>query len=110
MAQEEFKMQVQVSKLSPNSSNWVIYCNRLKCAMQTNSFNAHMSDTSPTQVYTTLGMIGSLDPDACWEKEENAIKQVLGLMLPDTAFNRIKASADVHDAWEILMTPALGQR
>jgi hypothetical protein len=33
MAQAEFKMQVQVSKLSPDGANWVIYCNRLKWAM-----------------------------------------------------------------------------
>jgi hypothetical protein len=102
MAQEEFKMQVQVPKLSLDGANWVIYHNRLKWAMQTNSFNAHVQDTSPTQAYTTLGTIGGLTPDACWEKEENAIKQVLRSMLPDTAFNRIKASANVHDTWEIL--------
>jgi hypothetical protein len=102
MAQEEFKMQVQVPKLSLDSANWVIYHNRLKWAMQTNSFNAHVSDTSPTQAYTTLEMIEGLAPDAHWEKEENAIKQVLGSMLPDTAFNRIKALANIHDAWEIL--------
>jgi hypothetical protein len=102
IAQEEFKIQVQVPKLSPDSANWVIYHDRLKWAMQTNSSNAHASDTSPTQAYTTLGMIGGLAPDACWEKEENAIKQVLGSTLPNTAFSRIKASANVHDAWEIL--------
>jgi gag-polypeptide of LTR copia-type len=102
MAQEEFKMQVQVPKLSPDGANWVIYCNRLKWAMQTNSFNTHASDTSPTQAYTTLKTIGGLTPDTHWEKEENTIKQVLRLMLPDTAFNRIKALANVHDTWEIL--------
>jgi hypothetical protein len=70
--------------------------------MQTNSFNTHASDTSPAQVYTTLEPIGGLTLDVCWEKEENAIKQVLGSTLPDTAFNRIKASANIHDAWKIL--------
>jgi hypothetical protein len=102
MAQEEFKMQVQVPKLSLDGANWVIYHNRLKWAMQTNSFNAHASDTSLTQAYTTLGMIGGLTSDVHWKKEENAIKQVLGSTLPDTAVNRIKASANVHDTWEIL--------
>jgi hypothetical protein len=98
MAQEEFKMQVQVPKLSLDGANWVIYHNRLKWAIWTNSFNAHVSDTSPTQVCTTLGTIDGLTPDTCWEKEENAIKQVLRSMLPDTAFNRIKASANIYDA------------
>jgi gag-polypeptide of LTR copia-type len=70
--------------------------------MQTSSFNAHAQDTSPTQAYTTLETIGALTPDAHWEKEENAIKQVLGSTLSNMAFNRIKASANVHDAWETL--------
>jgi hypothetical protein len=74
IAQEEFKMQVQVPKLSLDGANWVIYCNRLKWAMQTNSFNVYVSDTSPTQAYTTLGVIGGLAPEVHWEKEENAIK------------------------------------
>src|ERR1700730_9777267 len=29
-------------------------------------------------------------------------RQVLGTTLPDTAFNRIKATANVHDAWKVL--------
>jgi len=39
---------------------------------------------------------------AHWAKEENVIKLILGSMLPDTAFNRIKMTANVHNAWEIL--------
>jgi hypothetical protein len=74
MVQEEHRMPVQVSKLSLDSFNWVIYCNRLKWAMQINSFNIHTSDTSPTQAYTALGTIEGLGSDACWEKEENTIK------------------------------------
>ena len=70
--------------------------------MQINSFNIHTSDTSPTQAYTALGTIEGLGSDACWEKEENTIKQVLGLTLPNTAFNRIKATANVHDTQDIL--------
>jgi len=39
---------------------------------------------------------------ACWAKEKNGIKLILGSTLPDTAFNRIKMTANMHDAWEIL--------
>src|SRR6266850_3731504 len=37
-----------------------------------------------------------------WTKEENTIRLALGSTLPDTTFNRIKATANVHNAWEIL--------
>src|SRR6266850_1212448 len=37
-----------------------------------------------------------------WTKEENTIRLALGSTLPDTTFNRIKTTANVHDAWEIL--------
>ena len=53
-------------------------------------------------MYTTLGTIGGITMAARWAKEENTIKLILGLMLPDTTFNRIKMMANVHDTWEIL--------
>jgi len=102
MAQDEQQMPIQVPKLSLDGSNWVVYHNRLIWAMQTNTFTDHVAADTPTMAYTAIGDVGGLTPDACWAKEENAIKLVLGSMLPDTAFNRIKTTANVCDAWEIL--------
>ena len=102
MQQEEHRVQVQVPKLSPDRENWVIYRDRLKWAMQANSFNDHATVASPSAAYIALGDIGGATPAARWAKEETAIRQVMGSTLPDTAFNRIKATANVHDAWEIL--------
>ena len=70
--------------------------------MQTNSFSINASATSPTQAYTTLETIEGLGPDVHWEKKENTIKQMLGLTLPNIAFNRIEVTANVYDTWEIL--------
>jgi hypothetical protein len=105
MQQEEHKTQTQVPKLLQDGSNWVIYCDRLKWALQMNSFDDHTSADSPPVVYVALGDIGGVGGVgllACWNKEELLIKQVLGSMLPDTAFNRIKATTTMHGAWEIL--------
>src|SRR6267142_598588 len=102
MAQDEQRMPIQVPKLSPDGSNWVVYRDRLIWAMQTNTFTVHAAADAPTTAYTAIGNVSGLTPDARWAKEENTIKLVLGSTLPDTAFNRIKTTANVRDAWEIL--------
>jgi len=95
-------MPIQVLKLSLDSSNWVVYCNRLIWAMQTNTFTDHVVADAPLMAYVAVGNVGGLTLNARWAKEENTIKLVLGSMLPDTAFNRIKTTVNVCDAWEIL--------
>jgi transposase InsO family protein len=80
----------------------VAYRDRLIWAMQTNSFQDHAQADAPSTAYVAKGDIDGMKPDARWAKEESAIRQVLGSTLPDTAFNRIKTTANVHDAWEIL--------
>jgi hypothetical protein len=90
MQEEGQKAQVQVPKLALDGLNWAIYCNRLKWALQTNSLTDHSSADSPLADYLALGNISSVGPEACWAKEKPVIKQVLGLTLPNTAFNRIE--------------------
>ena len=95
-------MPIQVPKLSPDGSNWVVYHDRFIWAMQTNTFTNHAVADAPTTAYIAVGDVSRLTPNACWAKEENTIKLVLSSTLPDTAFNRIKTTANVCDAWEIL--------
>jgi len=102
MASDEQWMPVQVLKLFPDSSNWVTYRDRLKWAMQANTFDDHAKASLPLAAYTTLGTIGGVTSGAQWAKEENVIKLILGSTLPNSTFNRIKMTANVHDAWEIL--------
>jgi len=90
MAQEEQWMPIQVPKLSLDGSNWVVYYVRLKWAMQTNSFEDHARANSPLADYLAAGTIGNVTVQARWMKEENVIRLVLGSILPDTTFNRIK--------------------
>src|SRR6267142_2659156 len=70
--------------------------------MQTNTFMDHAVVDAPPMAYVAVGDVGGLTPNACWAKEENAIKLVLSSTLPDTGFNRIKTTVNIHDAWEIL--------
>src|SRR6267142_376507 len=95
-------MPVQVLKLSLDGSNWVTYRDRLKWAMQTNTFDSHAGADSPPADYLALSTVGGVTTVVQWAKEENAIRLILGSTLPNTAFNRIKMMANVHNAWEIL--------
>jgi len=70
--------------------------------MQANTFDDHAKASSPSAEYTALSTIGGITLGARWAKEENEIKLILGSTLPDSTFNRIKTTANVHDAWEIL--------
>jgi len=60
MASDEQRMPVQVPKLSLDGSNWVTYQDRLKWAMQANSFDDHAKVSSPSAEYTTLSTIGGV--------------------------------------------------
>jgi hypothetical protein len=71
-------------------------------AMQANDINDHISSDTIPAAYTALGEIDNLAPEARWTKQENQIKQVLCSTLPDTAFNRIKNSTTIKDAWDTL--------
>src|SRR6267142_6862342 len=102
MASNKQWMPVQVPKLSSDGSNWVTYQDRLKWAMQANNFEDHAEAGLPSADYTALGTIGGITMAARWAKEENTIKLILGSTLPDIAFNRIKTTANMHNAWEIL--------
>jgi len=70
--------------------------------MQTNTFDSHAGADSPPADYLALSTVGGVTTVVQWAKEENAIRLILGSMLPNTMFNRIKMMANVHDAWEIL--------
>src|SRR6267142_5142490 len=102
MASNKQWMPVQVPKLSSDGSNWVTYQDRLKWAMQANNFEDHAEAGLPSADYTALGTIGGITMAARWAKEENTIKLILGSTLPDIAFNRIKTTANMHNAWELL--------
>ena len=75
---------------------------RVIWAMQANSINDHLSSGTPPADYIALGDRDNLTPELCWAKEENQIKQVLCTTLPDTAFNWIKGSTTIKDAWDTL--------
>src|SRR6267142_2798704 len=64
MAQEEHRTLIQVPKLSLDGSNWAVYRDRLKWAMQTNNFDDHAGEDSPLADYLAAGTIGGVTAQA----------------------------------------------
>ena len=100
MSKDEHR--VKLPKLERSGANWVTYRDRFIWALQLESVDDHIKQLSPPQAYKDLGKINDLEPEARWMKEEHTIKQILSSMLPDTAFLKIKSSADVMSAWTVL--------
>jgi hypothetical protein len=94
--------RVQLPKLASGGANWVVYCNRIIWALQASSIEDHLQADAPPDAYITLGNLDSLTPQACWTKEEHAIKSALSQTLPDTAFLKVKGAANIKAAWDIL--------
>ena len=93
---------VKLPKLERSGANWVTYRDRFIWALQSESIDDHIKQSSPPQAYKDLSKINDLEPEVHWMKEEHTIKQILSSMLPNTAFLKIKSSADVMSAWTIL--------
>jgi hypothetical protein len=57
---------------------------------------------SVTTAYITVGEVGSLNPDACWDQHEASMKQLITALIPDSTFNQVKSGLSVKDVWKKL--------
>jgi len=100
MQSEEQK--VHLPKLDIEGNNWVIYRDRLLWTMKQFSMKDLIANDSPPAAYTAKGTVRGLTPADRWECEEHLIRTMLGNSMPDEAFNQIKDTESVKDAWDIL--------
>jgi hypothetical protein len=89
---EDQGLKHTVPKLAADSSDWVIYCNRLLWVLDTNTLGNHIQSSSVPSSYTTAGTINSLTAEQRWAKEEGMVKQFIGATIPDIAFNHVKGN------------------
>ena len=100
MQSEEQK--AHLPKLDIEGDNWVMYRDRLLWTMKQFSMKDHIANNSPPAAYTAKGTVRSLTPTDRWEREEHLIRTALGNSMPDEAFNQIKDTESVKEAWDIL--------
>ena len=89
-------------KLSIEGENWVMYWDRILWVMKQNQIKEHIAGDVPPATYISKGTVGSITPQERWEHEEHAICMALGNSMLDKAFNQIKDTESVKDAWDIL--------
>ena len=97
---EEEGQRLRLPKLARGGANWVTYKDRIVWALQASSIDDHLVSATPPDTYIALGIQNNLSADARWKKEEGDIKAVFAQTLPDTAFNKIKPSANIKAAWD----------
>jgi len=91
-----------VPKLSIKGDNWVMYRDRILWVMKQYQIKEHIAANTPPATYISKGTVGGITPQERWEREEYAIRMALGNSMPDEAFNQIKDTESVKDAWDIL--------
>ena len=102
MQLEDHSIKQNIPKLAVDGSNWVIFRDCLLWVLDTNSLSDHLThDTAPTS-YTNAGTVGNLGPNERRRKEEGLVRQIIGAMIPDTTFNRIKGCTNTKDTWNAL--------
>jgi hypothetical protein len=100
MQSEEQK--VHLPKLDIEGDNWVMYRDRLLWTMKQFSMKDHIANDSPPAAYTAKGTVRGLASADRWERKEHLIRTALGNSMPDKAFNQIKDTESVKEAWDIL--------
>jgi hypothetical protein len=96
------EQKAHLPKLDIEGDNWVMYWDCLLWTMKQFSMKDHIANDSPPAAYTAKGTVGGLTPTDSWEHEEHLIRTMLGNSMLDEAFNQIKDTESVKDAWDIL--------
>src|SRR5580692_7405745 len=99
---EDQGLKHTVPKLAADSSNWVIYHDRLLWVLDTNILGDHIQSSSVPLLYTTAGTINGLTAEQRWMKEEGMVKQFIGATIPDITFNCVKGNTSANDVWAAL--------
>ena len=94
--------RLTVPKLLADGTNWVIYRDRVVWALSANGLDVHLSQDTPTDDFFDEGVIGGLEPETRWRKQNGMVKSLIGTSVPDSVFTQIKSATTAREAWEIL--------
>jgi hypothetical protein len=89
-----------VIKLAADGSNWITYKDRLTWTITSQRWSTHLTSATVTQQYINASNVNGMTPHERWEDEENQVKQLIAVSLPDQVFNVVKVKANVFEIWE----------
>jgi hypothetical protein len=94
--------RITVPKLHPDGTNWVIYRDRVVWALRANGLDVHLTEDTPSDEFIDEGVIGGLEPEAHWRKQDGMVQSLISSSVPDSVFTQIKSAAMAREAWDIL--------
>ena len=96
------ELKSSVTKLLADGSNWVTYRDRLMWAIDSRALTEHLTETTTTATYVTVGAVNGLTPDMRWAIDQAVVKQLIAASVPDSVFNSIKSGRTAKDVWDAL--------
>ncbi len=88
--------------LAMDGSNWITYHDRISWLMKMRGLGDHLTSTTVTKSYKDTGNVARLKPKQRWTVDKNAASQLIGTMIPDSIFHKIKTADFVKDVWNRL--------
>jgi hypothetical protein len=94
--------KISVPKLAADSSNWVIYRDRMVWAMDSRDLADHLTNDTMPAAYGAAGTIGRVAAPSRWAASKRTVKHTIAASVPNSVFNKIKSSTCAKDAWDTL--------
>ena len=77
--------RLTIPKLLADGTNWVIYRDRVVWALGANGLDIHLTEDTPPEDFLTEGVIGGLEPEARWRKQDGMVKSLIGTSCEETS-------------------------
>jgi hypothetical protein len=96
------EQKISINKLANDGSNWITYQDCMLRAIKDHSWSKHLTATSVTTAYMTVGEVGGLNPDACSDWHDASMKQLITVSIPDSTFKQVKLGLSTKEVWKKL--------
>jgi hypothetical protein len=96
------EQKISINKLANDGSNWITYQDCMLWVIEDCGWSEHLTTMSVMPAYMTVGEVGGLNPDACWNWHEASVKQLITASIPDSTFNQVKSGLSTREVWKKL--------
>ena len=99
---EDFVSKLHVEKLNADGSNWVSFHDRMTWALRSRGLLDHLTSTTPTQTYHTIGTVNNVTPQMRWDNDEATAMHVIAASIPNSVFTSVKSKTNTQELWDAL--------
>jgi LTR polyprotein gag-polypeptide-like protein/Pol polyprotein len=95
-------LKLHLPMLATDGSNWITYCDHISWLLKIRGLSDHLTSIAATAPYKSTSTVNGLTPEECWTADKNAASQLIGAMIPNSVFHKIKMANHVKDLWDTL--------